>query len=271
MKKMGLALVLAVSLCLTLAIIISSYLASDIILAYEADMREDYEKSFKHIKKACDNGYMKSCLNVGALYIGGRGVEQDYFKAIEYYEKACDGGNMEGCVILGSSYVHGRGVEKNYVKAKEYYQKACDKGNEKGCDHLGSLDFYAKQERLEANRSKSWAAQADDDETYSRMIQRSEMEKFISNPDIFFKNMGMKEVMKDGKMEGFRVLSINENSSLAKLGLRAGDIVQSFNGVKLDSYASAIEVLSKANSISRVKLEIIRNSEKKEFKYEIYE
>jgi type II secretion system protein C len=112
--------------------------------------------------------------------------------------------------------------------------------------------------------------QGGESESYSNMIQRSEIQELISNPDNVFKNIGFKEVMKDGKIDGFRVLSINRNSPLAKLGLRQGDIVQSFNGIKLDSYASVLELYGKADSISRVKLEVTRNNEKKEFEYEIY-
>jgi type II secretion system protein C len=108
------------------------------------------------------------------------------------------------------------------------------------------------------------------EEPYSNMIQRSEIQEMMSNPDTAFKNIGFKEVMKDGKIDGFRVLNINRNSPLAKLGIRTGDIIQSFNGIRLDSYASALELYNKASSISRVKLEIMRNNEKKEFEYEIY-
>jgi type II secretion system protein C len=109
-----------------------------------------------------------------------------------------------------------------------------------------------------------------DNETYTNMIQRSEIQELMSNPDNVFKNIGFKEVMKDGKIDGFRVLSINRNSPLAKLGLRAGDIVQSFNGVRLDNYSSVLEIYNNADTISRVKLEVMRNNEKKEFEYEIY-
>jgi len=108
------------------------------------------------------------------------------------------------------------------------------------------------------------------EEPYSNMIQRSEIQEMMSNPDAAFKNIGFKEVMKDGKIDGFRVLSINRNSPLAKLGIKTGDIIQSFNGIRLDSYSSALELYGKASSISRVKLEIMRNNEKKEFEYEIY-
>jgi type II secretion system protein C len=105
---------------------------------------------------------------------------------------------------------------------------------------------------------------------YTNILKRSEIDELMANPDTVFKNIGFKEVMKDGKIDGFRVLSVNKNSPLAKLGIRAGDIIQSFNGIRLDNYSSVLEIYNNAKSYSRVKLEIMRNNEKKEFEYEIY-
>jgi type II secretory pathway component PulC len=108
------------------------------------------------------------------------------------------------------------------------------------------------------------------EEGYANILKRSEIDEFLANPDTIFKNIGFKEIMKNGKLDGFRVLSINRNSPLAKLGIRAGDIIQSFNGIRLDNYSSVLEIYNNAKSYSRVKLEVIRNNEKKEFEYEIY-
>ncbi|MDR2099770.1 MAG: PDZ domain-containing protein [Campylobacteraceae bacterium] len=108
------------------------------------------------------------------------------------------------------------------------------------------------------------------DEAYINIVKRSDIDQFLANPDTVFKNIGFKEVMKDGKLEGFRVLSVNRNSIFAKIGLRSGDIIQSFNGIRLDNYSSVLDIYSNAKSYSKVKLEVMRNNEKKEFEYEIY-
>jgi type II secretion system protein C len=102
------------------------------------------------------------------------------------------------------------------------------------------------------------------------VLKRDEIDELMANPDAVFKNIGFKEVMKDGKIDGFRVLSINRNSPLAKLGLRTGDIIQSFNGIRLDNYSSVLEIYNNAKSYTKVKLEVIRSNKKKEFEYEIY-
>ncbi|MDR1460725.1 MAG: PDZ domain-containing protein [Campylobacteraceae bacterium] len=107
-------------------------------------------------------------------------------------------------------------------------------------------------------------------EEYTNIIRRIEIDEIMTNPDAIFKNMGFKEVMKDGKLDGFRVVSVSRNSPLAKLGIRAGDIIQSFNGIRLDNYSSVLEIYDNARSYNRVKVEVMRNNEKREFEYEIY-
>ncbi|MDR0761468.1 MAG: PDZ domain-containing protein [Campylobacteraceae bacterium] len=122
-------------------------------------------------------------------------------------------------------------------------------------------DMKLEEEALMAGQQNS--------EAYTNVIQRSELDNLLSNPDSVFKNIGFKEVMRNGKLEGFRVLSVNRNSPFAKLGLRAGDVITSFNGVKLDNYASVLEIYNNAKTYTRVKIEVTRGNEKKEFEYEI--
>jgi type II secretion system protein C len=124
--------------------------------------------------------------------------------------------------------------------------------------------------RLEQEAMMNASAAQQNGEEYSKVIQRSELNNFLDNPDSVFKNIGFKEVMKNGKLEGFRVLSVNRNSPFAKLGLRTGDIITSFNGVKLDNYSSVLEIYNNAKSYTKVKIEVTRNNEKKDFEYEIY-
>ncbi|MDR0408468.1 MAG: PDZ domain-containing protein [Campylobacteraceae bacterium] len=107
-------------------------------------------------------------------------------------------------------------------------------------------------------------------EEYTSIIKRSEVDELMTNPDALFKNIGFKEVVKNGKLDGFRITSINRNSPLAKLGLRSGDVIQSFNGIRLDNYSDVVGIYDNAKSYSKVKLEIMRNNEIKEFEYEIY-
>jgi type II secretion system protein C len=130
--------------------------------------------------------------------------------------------------------------------------------------------FLERDRRLEQEALMNATAGRANNEEYSKVIQKSELDNFLNNPDSVFKNIGFKEVMKNGKLEGFRVLNVNRNSPFAKLGLRAGDVITSFNGIKLDNYSSVLELYNNAKTYTRVKIEVMRNNEKKDFEYEIY-
>ena len=65
---------------------------------------KDYDKAFESFKKACDDGNMRACHNLGVMYEYAIGVEKDFGKAAELFKKACDGGEMNGCRNLDTIY-----------------------------------------------------------------------------------------------------------------------------------------------------------------------
>lgn len=65
--------------------------------AFKAHQSGDYHKAAELYKKACDSGYVVSCLDLARLYEDGKGVRQDYHEAKELYGKACDLGDQLGC------------------------------------------------------------------------------------------------------------------------------------------------------------------------------
>ena len=100
---------------------------------------KDYDKAFESFKKACDDGNMRACHNLGVMYEKGNGVEKNEQKAVELYKKVCDGGEMFGCHNLGVMYTNGNGVEKDFSKAAELFKKACNGGEMNGCRNLGIM------------------------------------------------------------------------------------------------------------------------------------
>ena len=61
-------------------------------------MKSDIIKAVQLYSKACNNGILEACNNLGNFYEDGDGVEQSYEKAIELYLKACNGGLKVGCL-----------------------------------------------------------------------------------------------------------------------------------------------------------------------------
>ena len=97
---------------------------------------KDESKVVQLFRKACDGGNMWGCANLGYMYVNGTGVAKDDRKAVQLFREACDGGNMRGCGILGYMYVNGTGVAKDESKAVQLYRKACDGGDMWGCKQL---------------------------------------------------------------------------------------------------------------------------------------
>ncbi|HOJ39514.1 MAG TPA: hypothetical protein PK644_03490, partial [bacterium] len=69
-------------------------------------------------------------------------------------------------------------------------------------------------------------------------------------------------ITEEGRVEGFRVSQVPENSLPYQYGLRSGDIIRRVNGVLIDSLARAFAVYQQVlNSATKtVTVEVIRNN-----------
>ncbi|MCP3064516.1 general secretion pathway protein GspC [Myxococcus sp. K38C18041901] len=68
----------------------------------------------------------------------------------------------------------------------------------------------------------------------------------------------MVPAFKDGKAQGFKVLSLRKGSLYEKLGLQNGDVLQRINGMPLDSLEKAMETYMLLKSQRRLEVEIER-------------
>lgn len=100
-------------------------------------------------------------------------------------------------------------------------------------------------------------------------VKRNYLNSYINNIDKVWNNIAINEVKKNGKIDGFKVGRVNENSVFGKLGLKKGDIIKSINNNILSSYADAFKVYNNINSTKYLNIEILRNNEIMELNYEI--
>ena len=100
-------------------------------------------------------------------------------------------------------------------------------------------------------------------------VKRNYLNSYINNIDKVWNNIAINEVKKNGKIDGFKVGRVNENSVFGKLGLKKGDIIKSINNNILGSYADAFKVYNNINSTKYLNIEILRNNEIMELNYEI--
>jgi general secretion pathway protein C len=102
-----------------------------------------------------------------------------------------------------------------------------------------------------------------------KIIDRSLLDHYTSNMENIYKSIGIKEVKKEGKIEGFQVTFVKRDTPFAKLGLRRGDILKAVNGQELTSYQAAFSAYEGINDAQGLTLTIKRGNKEMELEYEI--
>jgi general secretion pathway protein C len=99
-------------------------------------------------------------------------------------------------------------------------------------------------------------------------IQRAEVDKAVANLSKLYTDIRAVPYFKDGKANGFKLLSVKAGSLFEKLGLRRGDILKSLNGNTLD-IQSGMTLFNSLKSESSFQLEIERRGTDKALSYDI--
>jgi len=87
----------------------------------------DETEALQWYQKAANAGLPSSYVDIGKIYLYGKGVPEDPNRAIHNFNLAIRG-TPEGLHELGKMYYDGIGVQKDYKKAFEYFQDAVNKG-----------------------------------------------------------------------------------------------------------------------------------------------
>lgn len=109
-----------------------------------------------------------------------------------------------------------------------------------------------------------------DDKDVIRSIPRREVAKYRANYSEIWKNIAIKEVVKDGKIEGFKINRIKEGSIFEQLGLKVGDLIVAVNNKKLESYADAFKIYNDIEKYESLKFTILRDNQEREIVYEVF-
>ncbi len=107
------------------------------------------------------------------------------------------------------------------------------------------------------------------DDSKSKDVLRSDIDFYSKNPKEIWKDISIREVKKDGKIEGFKVTRVKRNSKIARLGIKKGDIIIKANNIELKSYKDALNLYGKINELDTIQIVLLRNNEEKEIVYEI--
>ena len=110
---------------------------------------ESAEKAVRYYVANADAGDTDSMLDLGAMYLEGRGVEKDESKALMWYEKAAEHDGLRACRCIGNLYRYDLLENGTKVptadpdrlqKALEWYQLGTERCEENCMYELG--DYY---------------------------------------------------------------------------------------------------------------------------------
>ncbi|OVE82761.1 hypothetical protein BVY03_00125 [bacterium K02(2017)] len=99
-------------------------------------------------------------------------------------------------------------------------------------------------------------------------IPRKEVDNALNNIAKLYTDIRAVPYFKDGKPQGFKLLSVKRGTFFEKLGLRRGDILVSINDRTLD-IQTGMETFKLLQNESEFKMTLERRGEEKQFNYEI--
>jgi len=150
------------------------------------------------LQKACDNGRMFACNEIGLMHIqpdnwvlDAYDIEPNPRKAVKIFRKACSKGYARSCGALANQYAKGKGVSQNYFKALKFSEKACDGDAGWGCNILGVLHMTGKGVRKDSCSALKYFGKACDNknsqgcDNYSRLLKETKGECSSGFFDIF--------------------------------------------------------------------------------------
>ena len=102
-----------------------------------------------------------------------------------------------------------------------------------------------------------------------KQVPRNIINEYIENKKDIWKDIAINPVKNGKKINGFKVDRIKNNSEIASLGLKKGDVIIAANNVKLKSLKDVLDIYKKIKQLKTVQLVVLRNGQEQELIYEI--
>lgn len=102
------------------------------------------------------------------------------------------------------------------------------------------------------------------------LVNKGKLRQRISNLNQLFEELRFMPNIKEGRIRGFKILSLKKDSVLREIGLKEGDLVLSVNGMSLDGIQKTYEVYDQVKTEPFVWIEIQRGRSRQILRYEIY-
>jgi len=132
------------------------------------------------------------------------------------------------------------------------------------------FSLYFSEERQEDRYISKASSKHTQDDSGIKQVSKTDIVHYAKNVKQIWRDIGIVEVKKQGKITGFKVTRIRQNTPFAQLGLRKGDIIIKANNKSMTSYKDAIAIYKGIGKLEALELVVLRNNQETEINYEIY-
>jgi general secretion pathway protein C len=103
----------------------------------------------------------------------------------------------------------------------------------------------------------------------SYLVDRREVDYSVENLNSVITQMRAVPFLKDGKGIGFRIFNIKPGSIFERMGLTDGDVIQSVNGVELNTPSKAVGLLDDMQTADEIAINLLRSGQAQTLTYTI--
>jgi general secretion pathway protein C len=188
-------------------------------------------------------------------------VEKLNFKLVAIY---ADGNNSvvtisikKRIVILGIGE-----EEKGFKLIKVTNDEATfSKNNKKYIIVIGQKD-NSKSKKKKVSKKTKKIEEKQEQETSN--IKRKQIRKYKNDTNAIWKDISIDKVV-----DGYSISNIKPKSTFEQIGLKEGDIIKTINNKKLKTNKNVIDMYKNLDTISYIKLKLIRDGEVREIEFNI--
>ena len=124
--------------------------------AIEADKNSRFEEAYRLLVPLAEGGYAPAQVNLGVMYVKGRGVARDDTQAVAWFRKAAEQGDAAAQHNLGVMYEAGRGVARDDAQAVAWYRKAAEQGVASAQNKLGVMYADGRGVARDESQAVAW-------------------------------------------------------------------------------------------------------------------
>ena len=115
------------------------------------------DSSIEEVRLSAEQGNAGAQIDLGHMYILGRGVEKDYAEAVRWFRLAADQGDAEAQHLLSQMYSRGAGgVPQDFTEAACWHQLAAEQGFSPAQLELGHRFFVGDGVHKDYVKAYAW-------------------------------------------------------------------------------------------------------------------